>query len=121
MPTTTQEFQFKKNNSLGKRKSNSDKLKSKYPDRVPIVVEKDNKSSLANIDRNKFLVPHELTLGQFLIIIRQRCKLDPSQSIYLFCGNTIPPTSHTIGSIYKESKDEDGFLYITYCAENTFG
>ena len=26
-----------------------------------------------------------------------------------------------IGPIYDENKDSDGFLYITYCQENTFG
>lgn len=26
-----------------------------------------------------------------------------------------------MGSIYEEHKDEDGFLYIAYSGENTFG
>ena len=26
-----------------------------------------------------------------------------------------------MGSIYEEHKDEDGFLYISYSGENTFG
>jgi GABA(A) receptor-associated protein len=26
-----------------------------------------------------------------------------------------------MSSIYEEHKDEDGFLYITYSGENTFG
>jgi len=29
--------------------------------------------------------------------------------------------SSTMGSIYEEHKDEDGFLYIAYSGENTFG
>ena len=29
--------------------------------------------------------------------------------------------SATMGSIYDEHKDEDGFLYIAYSGENTFG
>ena len=29
--------------------------------------------------------------------------------------------SATMGSIYDECKDEDGFLYIAYSGENTFG
>lgn len=118
----THEFDFKNNNSFGKRKLNNDRIKDKYPDRIPIIVEKDkNSRNLNNIDKSKFLVPYELTLGQFLHIIRQRTKIEPAQSIYLFCGNTLPPTSQTLGNIYKEQKDEDGFLYIIYCAENTFG
>ena len=30
-------------------------------------------------------------------------------------------SSATMGSIYDEHKDEDGFLYIAYSGENTFG
>jgi GABA(A) receptor-associated protein len=117
-----QEFDFKKNNSFGKRKLNSNRIRDKYPDRIPIIVEKDKKArNLNNIDKNKYLVPYELTLGQFLHIIRQRTKIEPAQSLYLFCGNTLPPTSQSIGNIYQENKDEDGFLYVIYCAENTFG
>ena len=26
-----------------------------------------------------------------------------------------------MGQVYEEHKDEDGFLYITYSGENTFG
>lgn len=30
-------------------------------------------------------------------------------------------SSSTMGAIYEEHKDEDGFLYIAYSGENTFG
>ena len=36
-----------------------------------------------------------------------------STSFFLF--------SATMGAIYEEHKDEDGFLYIAYSGENTFG
>ena len=29
--------------------------------------------------------------------------------------------NHTVGAIYEDKKDEDGFLYIVYTSENTFG
>lgn len=29
--------------------------------------------------------------------------------------------SASMGSIYAEHKDEDGFLYVAYSGENTFG
>ena len=97
---SNQEFAFKKNSSFGKRKNNYDNIMKNYPDRIPVIVEKDKHSQYLNdIDKNKFLVPHELTLGQFLHIIRQRCNLEPAQSLYLFCGDVLPPTSHTLGNI----------------------
>merc|ERR1711939_818636 len=33
----------------------------------------------------------------------------------------LPPTAALMSSIYEEHKDEDGFLYISYSGENTFG
>ena len=33
----------------------------------------------------------------------------------------ISPYSAPMGQIYEENKDEDGFLYIAYSGENTFG
>lgn len=29
--------------------------------------------------------------------------------------------SVTMGALYEDSKDEDGFLYVAYSGENTFG
>ena len=31
------------------------------------------------------------------------------------------PMSNILGHIYDENKDKDGFLYVKYCEENTFG
>jgi GABA(A) receptor-associated protein len=33
----------------------------------------------------------------------------------------LPPTAAMMSAIYDENKDEDGFLYMTYSGENTFG
>ena len=49
-------------------------------------------------------------------------RLNPSQAMFLFVGNnTLPTTSETMGTIYKNHADNDNFLWCTYCAENTFG
>jgi GABA(A) receptor-associated protein len=31
------------------------------------------------------------------------------------------PAAAAMSAIYEEKRDEDGFLYITYSGENTFG
>ena len=74
-----------------------------------------------DIDKKKYLVPQDLTVGQFVYIIRKRIKLSPEKAIYLFINNILPPTAALMSSIYEDQKDEDGFLYITYSGENTFG
>jgi len=33
----------------------------------------------------------------------------------------MPPTSCLIHDLYDKYKDDDGFLYISYSGENTFG
>ena len=36
-------------------------------------------------------------------------------------NNTLCPSNTNIGQVYNDMRDEDGFLYITYSSENTFG
>ena len=46
------------------------KIRAKYPDRVPVIVEKLPTAKIANVDKKKYLVPSELTVGQFYFLIR---------------------------------------------------
>ena len=81
----------------------------------------DRSQSVVDIDKKKYLVPSDLTVGQFMFVIRKRLKLPPEQAIFLFVNGTIPPTGALMNQIYEEHRDVDGFLYITYSGENTFG
>lgn len=101
----------------------------------------------------RYLVPADLTVGQFVYVVRKRIKLSPEKAIFVFVKNTLPPTGELkllpfpatkihsciplqwliwlwmclhvsaslMSAIYDENKDEDGFLYMTYSGENTFG
>ena len=84
-------------------------------------MEKSPKSDVPDIDKHKFLVPGDLTMGQFVYVIRKRVKLSPEKAIFIFVNNTLPTTPTLVSSIYKEHKDPDGFLYVTYSSETTFG
>jgi GABA(A) receptor-associated protein len=114
-------FEFQKTHSFEKRETEARRIRDKYPGRVPIIVEKDSKGAVPNIDKNKYLVPGELTVGQFLHIIRTRIKLSPEQAIFIFVNNTIPPSSRLISEVYEQYRDDDGFLYFLYSGENCFG
>lgn len=59
-------------------------------------------------------MPSDLTVGQFVYVIRKRIKLSPEKAIFIFVDEVLPPTAALMSSIYEEHKDEDGFLYITY-------
>eukprot|EP01136_Pigoraptor_vietnamica_P020801 Opistho-1_new@70193 len=112
---------FKQEHPFEKRKQEAQRIRQKYPDRIPVIVERDEKSDIAEIDKKKYLVPADLTVGQFVYVIRKRIKLSPEKAIFIFVKNVLPPTSAAMATIYEEQKDEDGFLYITYSGENTFG
>jgi len=114
-------LKFKDQHPLEKRSAESSRIRSKYPDRIPVIAEKSDKSDIPDIDKKKYLVPADLTMGQFLYVIRKRIKLSPDAAIFIFVNNTMPPAAALMAQIYKESADEDGFLYVTYSGESTFG
>lgn len=113
---------FKENFSYPKRKDESNRIRSKYPDRVPIICERRG-TNIPKVDKHKYLVPQDLTMGQFLFVIRNRMKINPSIGLYLFIGNCdiLANTAMLISDCYIKYKDDDGFLYINYSGENTFG
>jgi len=112
---------FKKKHSLELRTEEANKIIDKYPDRIPIIVEKHNSCDYENLKKTKFLSPKNLTLGQFVYIIRQNIKLTPEKAIFVTINGILPQTSALIIDLYETHKDEDNFLYITYSSENTFG
>jgi GABA(A) receptor-associated protein len=123
---------MKQDAEFEKRCSESRRILSKYPDRVPVIVERNPraKNSLPEIEKKKFLVPGTMLCGEFKYIINKHISqvessagqtLTAEQTIYLFVGNTSPKTGALLSEIYESNKAEDGFLYMTYSAENTLG
>ena len=113
-------------------------------------MEKAPKSRISDLDKKKYLVPNDLTVGQFYFLIRKRIQLRAEDALFFFVNNQIPPTSATIGALYqviiyvhtkntkrqhiysnslflshsykqKEHVDEDKFLYIAYSDESVYG
>jgi GABA(A) receptor-associated protein len=111
---------FKSNNPIKKRQEESNRIIVKYPNRVPIICEPIN-YEIEQIDRKKYLCPKDLSLANFLLVIRKRLKLSPEKALYLFINKKLVPYSQLLGTIYEENKNEDGFLYINYAGESTFG
>ena len=56
---------------------------------------------IAELDKKKYLVPSDLTVGQFYFLIRKRVSLRPEDALFFFVNNVIPPTSATMGSLYQ--------------------
>ena len=113
---------YKNNYPFNQRKLNCNNILKKYPNRIPIICEKFQYSLNApNIDKHKYLVAYDLTLGQFMAVIRKRMKMTPDAGLYIFINGIISSNSYLLSSLYSDFKDDDGFLYIIYDVESTFG
>ena len=97
----------------------------------------------------RYLVLTDLIVDQSVYVVHKRIKLSVEKAIFIFIKNTLPPigkypvmpndvffftfiamilctkslvvASALMSAIYEENKDQDGFLYMTYNGENTFG
>lgn len=116
------EFEFKTKYSESERTKEAIRIVTKYPNRVPVIVEKAKGADVPDIDKHKYLVPSDLSFGQFLYIIRKRLNnLNPEKALFLFVNNRIMSPNDTVGKIHEIYKDTDSFLYVMYSSESTFG
>ncbi|KAL8224789.1 hypothetical protein R6Q57_017346 [Mikania cordata] len=112
---------FKDTYSFDERCQESQDIIARYPDRLPVVVERYTKTDLPEMEKKKYLVPRDMSIGQFIHILSGRLHLAPGKALFVFVQNTLPQTSNLIESVYESFKDEDGFLYMCYSSEKTFG
>ena len=110
--------------TLNERIIYSQKLLSKYPDRIPVVIEK---SEFMELQNYKYLLPSNLIVSEFMCIIKTKMNkaLDEKKAIFTFVKSdknyNLVPMNQTIQEIYNIHKNTDGFLYIKFGVENTFG
>lgn len=112
---------FAKENPIDVRLAESQRVLCKFPDRVPVIVETHKSLKDINRDKRKYIVPQDLTVGQFVYVIRKRLKLSPEKAMFCFIGHFLPATSNLMNSVYDKYKAKDNFLYVTVSSENTFG
>lgn len=99
-----------------------DNLKAKYPGKIPIFVTRaPTARDIPDLPKHKFLAPKDITLGQFIWIIRRQIQLPPEKALFVFINNTLPTTSSFLSELYSLHKSPDGALRMTYTSENTFG
>ncbi|XP_066923371.1 microtubule-associated proteins 1A/1B light chain 3A-like [Clytia hemisphaerica] len=120
---TTAAKSFKEKKSFASRKRDADSVKDLHPDKLPLIIERyKHEKALPMLDKIKFLVPFDMTVGTLTSIIRKRLQLNSSQALFiLFDNKNIFSASGALLDIYRDQKDEDGFLYIIYASQETFG
>ncbi|CAF0756186.1 unnamed protein product [Adineta steineri] len=147
-------WQYKHEHTLEQRRFESERIRRRYPDRIPVIVQPLISSSsssstsssilstslfrsfsssasssscnelvLARLENEKFLVPSELSFGQFAYNIRRRLRLRAEHALFFYIGvyGKQPILSSTMEVLYNDNKDTDGFLYVCYADEKVFG
>lgn len=112
---------FKSENSFESRLEKANKLLEKYPGKIPIICEKHRNYERKTLEKSKYIVCGDITLGQFLMLIRQQINIKKEEAIFLFVNNNFLPSNQKLSEIYSTHKDIDNFLYMSYSHENTFG
>ena len=104
------------------RKTVSDRIINEHPNRIPVIAECCEALQRDHpLPKNKFAVPYDLTLAQFMFVIRKNMALKPEFALFAFINNRLHPTSALMGTIYADEKTDDGFMYVEIFQESTFG
>ena len=113
---------FIKTFSFENRLKEAGRIKLKYPDRIPIIVEiSDTDKKNITLDKKKYLVPQDLSIAQFIYVLRKRINLKQEEALFIFFNNKLMASSCLISEIYKNNKNSDNFLYAIISLESTFG
>jgi len=74
---------------------------------------------------NLFILFYSLLLclifPSFQFLISPSFFFHSSVALFIYVKGTLPATSDLMSKIYEEHKKDDGFLYMTYNGESTFG
>ena len=112
------EFKFKKiYNNIDERKEDRIRVMQLYPDKIPLIIEKDPKSILKDIDKNKYLLPDNLSVYQLRLMVQKRIGISFEDKIFFLIKGYILLKDDKISmqDLYEKYKDpQDGFLYIGY-------
>lgn len=112
---------FKDGIPFQERKEESARVMAKYRDRVPIIIERASPST-PSISKRKFLVPEDLLCSQLFYVIRKRLRMPPDKALFFYYDDkTLVSATMPVREAFQKRRDVDGFLYITFSVENTFG
>ena len=116
------EFNFKIETNVEERKKEYIKMKNNFPEKIPVICERDPKSNLIDIDKNKYLVPDDFAVSQLNEMLRKRVIFNSYEPFYLlFNGKDCVTGDKILREIYEKYKDsQDGFLYIGYTDDLTY-
>lgn len=109
--------------SFEQRLQQANRFKTKFPNALPVVIQKDQRSSLPSSLHNQlFLAPRTLGAGDFLALIRKKASLAKTQTIIMFVGkNNLVTPDNTLFELYNKYSEDDGFLYVLCTDHEVYG
>lgn len=115
---------FKEKFTFDERAQECANMIDRYPDKIGLILERSVNASHETpyLHKRKFLAAKDMSLFEFLIVIRNRFHLQETQSIIFFVNDSVlVPNTMILSDIYNQYRDHDGFVYLKYSTENTFG
>lgn len=126
--------EFQERFSFSKRCEQAKNIQEKYPNRIPVIVDR-IRTQDPKLKKKKFLVPYDISLSHFAMIVRKRLKLEDLQNktteydaLYFRMyqdGTQIttftPAMTDMMSTLYHTFRSRDGFLILLYSKENVFG
>jgi hypothetical protein len=67
-------------------------------------------------------MPSSFKVSEVMTIIRKKLHMSREQNLFLLAqGKHLMKQGQSLQEIFDKHQDEDGFLYIVYAHENTYG
>ena len=98
-----------------------DNIRIKYPDRIPVIVKQYKDCTLPELKKQKYLVPKYMKINGFVYVIRRKIEITSEKALFITINGELCPSNSTLEEIYNKHQNEDGYLYIDYSGEHTFG